>query len=76
MACRLEFDEALVETVPLSALPPDWTEEPPSRSTQDLGDRWVRESRSVVFEVPTGSRGDAETRRKDTWMASLPHGYG
>lgn len=53
VAFRLEFDEALVEGVPLSLLPPDWTEEPPSRSTQDLGDRWVRESRSVILEVPS-----------------------
>ena len=53
VAFRLEFDEALVETLPLSALPSDWTEEPPSRATQDLGDRWIRESRSVVLEVPS-----------------------
>lgn len=53
VAFRLEFDEALVETLPLSALPSDWTEEPPSRATQDLGNRWIRESRSVVLEVPS-----------------------
>jgi RES domain-containing protein len=53
VAIPIEFDEALVETLPLSALPSDWTEEPPSRATQDLGDRWIRESRSVVLEVPS-----------------------
>jgi RES domain-containing protein len=53
VAFRVEFSESLVESVPVPGLPVDWTEEPPSRSTQGIGDRWVREARSAVLEVPS-----------------------
>lgn len=53
VAFRVEFAESLVESLPVPGLPADWTEEPPSRSTQAIGDRWVREGRSVVLEVPS-----------------------
>jgi hypothetical protein len=38
-AIPVEFDEALIETLPASAPPVDWTAEPPSPSTQIIGDR-------------------------------------
>lgn len=53
VAISVEFDEALLETTPDSALPADWTEEPPPPSTKGLGDRWVSEARSAVLEVPS-----------------------
>jgi RES domain-containing protein len=53
VAIPVEFDESLIETLPASALPADWTEEPPSPSTKSIGDRWVKEARSAVLEVPS-----------------------
>lgn len=49
----IEFDEALVETFATSDLPDDWNEEPPPPSTAEIGDRWVKESRSAVLELPS-----------------------
>jgi RES domain-containing protein len=53
VAFHVEFDGALVETMPLTRLPANWRSEPPSRGTQKFGDVWVRESRSPVLEVPS-----------------------
>lgn len=53
IAFRVDFAELLVESVSVPGLPADWTEEPPLRSTQEIGDRWVREARSAVLEVPS-----------------------
>ena len=53
LAIPIEFDEALVETFATSDLPADWNEEPPPPSTAEIGDRWVRESRSAVLELPS-----------------------
>lgn len=51
VAIPIQFDDALVEKV--AALPSDWTEEPPSPSTKDIGDLWIREARSAVLELPS-----------------------
>lgn len=53
VAIAIEFDAALVETVSVSSLPIDWTQEPPSRATQIIGDRWVKEAPSAVLELPS-----------------------
>lgn len=53
VAIPVEFDESLIETLPASALPADWIEEPPSPSTKSIGDSWVKEARSAVLEVPS-----------------------
>ena len=50
---RLQFDDALIENVPLNRLPADWRVEPPSPSTQQLGDAWVREARSAILVLPS-----------------------
>ena len=50
---RIEFDDALVEQLDPTALPADWTEEPPPPSTKNIGDRWVIELRSAVLELPS-----------------------
>lgn len=49
----MEFDDRLIETVKTKNLPTDWTEEPPSPSTMKIGDRWVREGRSAVLQLPS-----------------------
>lgn len=36
-----------------TCLPSDWTEEPPPPSTKELGDRWVKKSRSAILELPS-----------------------
>lgn len=53
LAMPVEFDEALVEALNPAVLPADWTEEPPPPSTMEIGDRWVKESRSAVLELPS-----------------------
>lgn len=50
---RLEFEDTWVESFPLERLPPDWQVEPPSPSTQQIGDLWVREARSAVLALPS-----------------------
>lgn len=52
-AFLFQFSESLVETVPLRGLPEDWRQEPPPPSTQQIGDVWMRESRSAVLAVPS-----------------------
>lgn len=51
VAIPIEFDDAILEAA--SALPTDWREQPPPPSTRDMGDLWVKESRSAVLEVPS-----------------------
>lgn len=49
----IEFDERLVEIIPPTLLPPDWREQPPPPSTQQIGDAWIKSARSAVLEVPS-----------------------
>jgi RES domain-containing protein len=48
-----EWDAALMETVPVGKLPPDWRGSPPGAKTAAVGDRWLREARSAVLAVPS-----------------------
>ena len=50
---RLNFDKAMVETLALSALPPNWKSEPPGPATKQLGDAWVKAARSAILAVPS-----------------------
>ena len=50
---RLDFDKAMVETLALSALPPNWKSEPPGPTTKQLGDAWVKGARSAILAVPS-----------------------
>lgn len=52
-AYRFQFPDTLIETLPARSLPDDWRQEPPPPSTQQLGDAWVRESRSTILAVPS-----------------------
>lgn len=51
VAIPIDFDDALVQTP--TALPVDWTEEPPPPATKRVGDLWVKEARSAVLELPS-----------------------
>ncbi len=51
VAIPIEFDETLAEKV--ADVPTDWTEEPPPPSTRAVGDRWAKEARSAVLELPS-----------------------
>lgn len=53
VAFRLRVPANVVETLDEPDLPPDWRSTPPSRSTQALGDAWVREGRSAVLRLPS-----------------------
>jgi RES domain-containing protein len=51
--CEVKFDDGLVADAEADAIPADWRVDPPPRSTQALGDGWVREARSAVLRVPS-----------------------
>jgi RES domain-containing protein len=48
-----EFDDSLVVAVELEKLPADWNQNPPTTSTQRIGDDWISSGRSVVLRVPS-----------------------
>ncbi len=47
------FDEALMKTLPIKALPKDWLQEPPPPSLQQIGDDWVKSAASLILAVPS-----------------------
>ena len=53
VAIRIQFDNALIENVPLNSLPADWQVEPPPPSSKAVGDAWVRQARSAVLALPS-----------------------
>ena len=52
-AFHLHWPDRLTEIFPTKKLPPDWRFSPPSRSTMEIGDCWVRERRSAVLAIPS-----------------------
>lgn len=52
-AFYFEWPEALTEIFPREKLPPDWNIVPAPISTKEIGDRWVRQSRSPVLALPS-----------------------
>lgn len=50
---RIEFDPALVEELQIAHLPANWRAQPPPASTKAIGDKWLREGRSVILAVPS-----------------------
>lgn len=53
VAIPVSFDEALIRRIEIDELPADWGGEPPSPSTRQLGDLWVKQARSAVLELPS-----------------------
>lgn len=47
------FKSNLVEQLPLMELPQDWLSRPISPHTRNIGDKWIKEQRSVVLKVPS-----------------------
>ncbi len=53
VAMRAQFEAPLIEKVAVDHLPVDWRTEPPALSTKVLGDRWIREKRSAILQLPS-----------------------
>lgn len=58
VAIPLRFDEALVEIFPAADLPVGWNDEPPSLVSQQIGDTWAKNSRSVLLALPSVLTGE------------------
>jgi RES domain-containing protein len=43
----------LTEYFPKKNLPPNWTAEPPTFETMQIGDEWVRGGRSLALALPS-----------------------
>ena len=52
-ALQAEFDDSLVEELPISTLPARWNATEPSRALARLGDKWIATGRSAVLRVPS-----------------------
>jgi RES domain-containing protein len=52
-AFHLQWPDSLTGIFPVRKLPVDWRISPPSRSTMEIGDRWVQERRSTVLALPS-----------------------
>lgn len=48
-----KFDDSLVLAIEFEELPEDWRKNPPSPSTQRLGDDWIAHGESAVLKVPS-----------------------
>lgn len=46
-------DTVIVEKLKTTDLPNDWTAEPPSNSTKDIGTDWARKAETAVLRVPS-----------------------
>ena len=53
MIIPIKFGGGLMEKLPPTTLPVNWRAEPAPASTQAIGDRWLREGRSVLLAVPS-----------------------
>jgi RES domain-containing protein len=50
---RVSWGGKMMATIDLKELPKGWNAQPPSSSSKNIGDEWVRSGRSVVLAVPT-----------------------
>jgi RES domain-containing protein len=53
IAIPVDIPPLLIEQLPAGDLPPDWRDDPIPRSSQALGARWVKSTRSAVLAVPS-----------------------
>ena len=49
----VQFNSNLVEELLSSALPKSWKSRPISPDSCDIGDKWIKEQRSVILKVPS-----------------------
>ncbi|MGE9269061.1 MAG: RES family NAD+ phosphorylase [Verrucomicrobiales bacterium] len=49
----LELPSASIHTLPTSALPESWREDPPTSATMHLGDDWLAAGSSLALAVPS-----------------------
>jgi RES domain-containing protein len=47
------FESRLVRTLPKNSIPGDWSANPPSSTTQSIGDRWLAQGRDLLLSVPS-----------------------
>jgi RES domain-containing protein len=47
------FDDSICEKLEFSALPKDWSTNPPPSSTQSLGSEWAASQTSAILAVPS-----------------------
>lgn len=52
-AIPVEFDESLVQKLDPMKVPPGWDGPEPIAATQIVGDTWIKNSSSVLLEVPS-----------------------
>jgi RES domain-containing protein len=50
---RVSWEGKMMITIDLKKLPKGWNAQPPSFSSKDVGDNWVRSGHSVVLAVPS-----------------------
>lgn len=48
-----ELPDDVIEILDVARLPKDWRAEPPPAALRAIGDRWIREQRSLVLRVPS-----------------------
>lgn len=53
LLATLQFSDELIEELDLTTLPAHWRRFPAPPELQAIGDRWVKEFRSVVLRVPS-----------------------
>jgi RES domain-containing protein len=58
VAIHVQFDDVLMDILPVKNLPADWRLEPPPPSTKAIGDAWVKAGRSVVIALPSVITGE------------------
>ncbi len=50
---EIDIPDHLIETRPASSLPDGWYFRPAGPASQSIGDRWLKEQRSVALRVPS-----------------------
>jgi len=56
---KAEFNAALVEDLSAATFPAGWDAEPPGPASMTVGDKWVRETRSAILNVPSCITGES-----------------
>ncbi len=50
---EIKIPAELVDHYPAKALPKDWREAPPGKSTMQIGDDWLRAGRQLALSIPS-----------------------